>query len=62
MLFRFLLFAVIFYLLVKLVREIMRGGKKEEKVKSSTEKRTVSKDVGEYVDYEEVKDKTKDFR
>ncbi len=62
MLVRFLLFAVVFYLLIKLVRDIMRGGKKEEKVKSSTDKRTVSKDVGEYVDYEEVKDKPKDFR
>lgn len=55
MLVRFVLFFVLSYLVIKLIRDFISGGKKkEEKLKDSDNSRKVSKDVGEYVDYEEV--------
>lgn len=55
-LFRVLLISLLIYLVVRMVREWMAGPPdKEEKVKTSAKSRTVSKDVGEYVDFEEIK-------
>jgi len=60
---RILLFSVLFYLIIKLIRDFMSGPSDKSKVKADSSKRSVSKDVGEYVDYEEIKkNKKKDFR
>ena len=54
-LFRVLLFALLIYLIVKMIREFLPGpGRKMTNVKSSGKERKVSRDVGEYVDFEEV--------
>jgi len=57
---RFVLFAVLFYLVYKLLREFFTGERKEKKVTPPDSERKVSKDIGEYVEYEDVKDKRKD--
>jgi flagellar biosynthesis/type III secretory pathway M-ring protein FliF/YscJ len=67
LLFRVLLIALLIYLVVKLVRETMAGPEEEDqKVRSSDKARKVSKDVGEYVDFEEINEgerrKAKDER
>jgi len=54
-LFRVLLISLLIYLVVKLVRESLSGpGEEDKNVKSTDKSRKVSKDVGEYVDFEEV--------
>ena len=54
-LFRVLLISLLIYLVVKLVREYLAGPKEEDQnIKSKDKARKVSKDVGEYVDFEEV--------
>lgn len=57
---RFVLFSVLFYLVYKLLRELFTGERKEKNVSSTNSERKISKDIGEYVDYEDVKDKEKD--
>ena len=58
-LFRFLLFAILIYLVVRMIREFMAGPKDDDNLKKGSEGRKVRKDAGEYVDYEEVKRKGK---
>ena len=56
---RILLFAILFILVIRLVNQFLAGAKPKEdpKVKNKTNGgKKVSKDVGEYVDYEEVDD------
>ncbi len=54
---RVLLFALLIYLIIKMIREFLAGPKEEDtNVKSSAKERKVSRDVGEYVDFEEVKE------
>lgn len=56
-LFRVLLISLVVYLVVKLVRDSMSPPKEEDKtVRSNDKARKVSRDVGEYVEYEEVKE------
>lgn len=56
-LFRVLLFALLIYLIIRMIREFLTGPKEEDtNVKSSAKERKVSRDVGEYVDFEEVKE------
>jgi hypothetical protein len=57
-LFRFLLFAVLIYLIVRMIRKFFSAPKEDDKnVKTSSNGRKVSKDVGDYVDYEEIEGK-----
>ncbi len=56
-LFRFFLIALLIFLIVRMVREFFSGPKDDGNVKPSSAGRKVSKKAGEYVDYEEVKDK-----
>lgn len=58
-LFRVLLISLVVYLVVKLVRDSLSPpGKQDNTVKPDDRSRKVSKDVGEYVDFEETdKDK-----
>ena len=52
---RLILIAILVYLVVKLVRDVA-GGSQSSNSSSGGNDRKVSRDVGEYVDYEEVKD------
>lgn len=67
-LFRLLLFAGLIYLIVRMVRQFFAAPEQDNKnVKTSTKGRKVSKDVGDYVDYEELegdepKSKNKNYR
>ena len=57
LLFRLLLISLLIYLVVKLVRDTIYGSDKGDRdLKSDGSSRKVSRDTGEYVDYEEVKD------
>ncbi len=59
-LFRVLLISLVVYLVVKLVRDSMTPPKEEDKtVRSKDKSRKVSKDVGEYVEFEELEGKEK---
>jgi hypothetical protein len=54
-LFRVFLIALIIYLVVRMIRQFMEGPSKQDtNVKSPGRERKVSRDVGEYVDFEEV--------
>ena len=55
---RFILFVVLFYLVYKLIKELFSGGKTktDEPTKKSSSERKVSKDVGEFVEYEDLDD------
>ncbi|GEM_PF-1450116 len=54
-LFRFLLFAFLIYLIVRMIRGFMSGPRQEDtNMKAGGKERRVSRDVGEYVDFEEV--------
>ena len=59
MYFRLILFAILFYLVVRLIKQFMSPSvnKKEEKIKGSNSTRKVSKDVGDYVDFEEINER-----
>lgn len=58
--FRILLFAILIYLVIRTINQFLSGGKTEEsskqKAKQVNKDRKVSKDVGEYIDYEELDD------
>lgn len=55
-LFRLFFISLLVYLVWKLIRDFMSGPKEEEKkVKTSVKDRKVSKEAGEYVEFEEVK-------
>ena len=55
---RLILFGVLAYLIIRLVRQVFsgQGSKRDNTVnsKKGEDKRKVSKDVGEYVDYEDM--------
>ena len=55
---RLILFGVLAYLIIRLVRQVFsgKGSKRDNTVNSNKgkDKRKVSKDVGEYVDYEDM--------
>ena len=56
---RLLLFAILFILVIRLINQFIAGAKpeKDSKIKNKTSRdKKVSKDVGEYVDYEELDD------
>ena len=61
MLFKFLLYTVIAYFIFRWLDRFFGGGRPSGPAKSSPKKKnsTFSKNVGEYVDYEEVKDDEK---
>ena len=57
-LFRLFLFAILIYLIVRMIREFLSSPKQDDsKMSSSPRERKVSKDVGEYVEFEEINGK-----
>ena len=56
MYFRLILFAILIYLLVRLVKQFLSpaGKEKEDKINYSSSARKIRKDVGDYVDFEET--------
>lgn len=57
MYFRIFLFALLVYLLVRMVRQFFDGGKDDDNdIRNSGGGKKVSDDTGEYVDYEEIKE------
>ena len=56
---RIILFVILFYLVVRLIKQFLSPSvnKKEEKIKSSNSTRKVSKEVGDYVDFEEINER-----
>ena len=56
---RILLIAILIYLVVRLVNQFLSGPKQDDKSNVNNKKsrdKKVSRDVGEYVDYEELDD------
>jgi hypothetical protein len=59
--FRLLLFGILAYLVIRMISQFFSGGsgkKKEPDIKGGKAKnsRKVSKDIGDYIDYEELDD------
>ena len=54
---RIILFVVIVYLVIRIFRQFTRGdNNNDQNLTNSDGGKKVSKDVGEYVDYEDLKD------
>lgn len=54
---RIILFGLLIYLIIRMIRQFFDGGDKNDKnINSQGGGRKVSDDTGEYVDYEEIKD------
>ena len=54
---RIILFGLLIYLIIRMIRQFFDGGDNNDKnISNSGGGRKVSDDTGEYVDYEEIKD------